>query len=271
MHGLPRRSLRLGDRAVAVAPIGFGAFKIGRNQSIKYPHDYALPDDAEAGRILDGVLELGINWIDTAPAYGASEERIGRHLHTRRDEFVLSTKVGETFDEGRSHYDFSRSAVQESVARSLRRLRTDVLDVVFVHSDGRDETIQRQTDVVETLQDLKSAGATRAIGFSGKTVAGARLALEWADVLMVAYNAADRSHEAVIAEAGRRGVPVIVKKGLASGHLPPEHAIRFVLGHPDVTLLLVGSLNLQHLREDLRIAAETLRRGARPPADPGGD
>lgn len=264
MQGLPGRSVRLGDRLVTVAPIGFGAFKIGRNQSIKYPHGYNLPSEAEAAQILEGVLELGINWIDTAPAYGCSEARIGRYLHGRRDEFVLSTKVGETFDGGRSHYDFSRAAVEESVERSLRRLQTDVLDVVFVHSDGRDELIQQQTDIVETLQDLKRAGATRAIGFSGKTVAGARRALDWADVLMVAYNAADRSHESVIAEAGRRGIPVVVKKGLASGHLPPEQAIRFVLRHPDVTLVVVGSLSLGHLRDNLRVAVEALAR--RPPS-----
>ena len=76
--------------------------------------------------------------------------------------------------------------------------------------------------------------------FSGKTPAGAVAALEWADVLMVEYHLNDESHADVIAASASRGVGVVVKKGLASGHLPPSEALRFVLGNPHVASVIVG-------------------------------
>lgn len=248
----------LGRTALRVTPIGYGAFKIGRNEGIKYPQGYALPSDGDVERLLNGVLDLGVNLIDTAPAYGTSEERIGRAIGHRRREYVLSTKVGENFEGGRSTYDFSAAAVRASVERSLRRLRTDVLDVAYIHSDGRDVWIMRQTDVVETLADLKAAGKIRAIGMSGKTVEGARAAMEWADVLAVTLHEEDRSHEAVVSEAAKKGVGVVVKKGLASGHLDAGKAIGYVLGQSGVSSLLVGSLSLEHMAANVR-AAEGVR------------
>ena len=88
---------RLGRSAIEVSPIGFGSFKIGRNTGVKYPQAYELPDDDAVAKLTDGLLDLGINYIDTAPAYGLSEERLGAVLSGRRGDVVLSTKVGETF------------------------------------------------------------------------------------------------------------------------------------------------------------------------------
>lgn len=241
----------LGNTGLHVTRIGFGAFKIGRNQKTKYPAAYDLPDEPAVERLLNEVLDLGINYIDTAPAYGLSEERIGRFLAHRRDEFVLSTKVGETFEHGESTYDFSGKAVRRSVERSLARLQTEVLDVVFVHSDGNDLAIQDKTDCVPVLLDLKAAGTIRAVGFSGKTAAGAERALEWADVLMVEYHRDDASHADVMSAAERRGLGVVVKKGLASGRLDPGDAIRFVLRNPSVSSLVIGGLNLENVRSNL--------------------
>ncbi|HLQ46535.1 MAG TPA: aldo/keto reductase, partial [Planctomycetaceae bacterium] len=196
----------LGNTGLNVTALGFGAFKIGRNERIKYPLPYDLPDDATVEQLLNGVLDAGIRLIDTAPAYGRSEERIGQFLSHRRGEFVLSTKVGERFVNGQSWFDFSGSGMRASVAESLRRLRTDVLDIVFVHSNGDDVAIQKQTDLIPAMQKLKQAGDARCIGFSGKTAAGAEAALEWADVLMVEYHLLDSSHADVIAAAASRGL-----------------------------------------------------------------
>lgn len=237
-----------------VPPLGFGAFKIGRNQGIKYPTAFDLPTEAEAARVLNGVLDLGCSLIDTAPAYGLSEERIGRCLSHRRSEFVLSTKVGETFAEGQSTFDFSAAGVRSSLERSRDRLRSSVLDLVFIHSSGDDRSILESTEVVGVLQEYRARGIIRAIGFSGKTVAGAELALAWADALMVEYHPLDISHQAVIAAAAERGIAVFVKKGLGSGHIPPGTAIPFVLTPPGVTSLIVGSLNLEHFRENWELA-----------------
>ena len=244
----------LGRTGLEVSPLGFGAFKIGRNQGAKYERAYELPDESRVGDLLDRVLGLGINYIDTAPAYGLSEERLGRVLADHPSRPVISTKVGETFQDGVSRFDFSAEATRESVERSGRRLGREILDVVLVHSDGRDLPIQDATGVVETLLELKAEGRVRAIGFSGKTVDGARRAIEWADVLMVEYHREDRSHEPVIREAHQRGIGVVVKKGLASGRLPPAESIRFVLDQPGVSSLVVGSLDAGHLAENVAAA-----------------
>jgi aryl-alcohol dehydrogenase-like predicted oxidoreductase len=244
----------LGRTGFSISPIGFGSFKIGRNQKTKYAAAYELPTDNQVAELLNGLLDLGINYIDTAPAYGTSEDRIGRAIAGRRSEFVLATKVGETFEGGVSTYDFSSTAIRCSIERSLERLRTPTIDVLLLHSDGSDAWIQSETDAVPTLQELKRRGLVRAIGLSGKTVAGARQALEWADVLMVEYHLRDRSHESLIAEATARGVGIIVKKGLASGELPATEAIRFVLGNPHVSSLVVGGLSLDHFRANLASA-----------------
>lgn len=245
---------RLGNCGLAVSPIGFGAFKIGRNVGIKYAQDYDLPSDSAVDRLLNTLLDLGINYIDTAPAYGISEERIGRAIGTRRDEFLLSTKVGETFDDGRSTYDFSERAVRTSVQRSLERLRSDDLDIVLIHCDENDLQILNHTDVVPTLTALRDAGVIKAIGLSAKTVDGARSALAWADVLMVEYHVRDQSHGPVIAEAVRAGVGVVVKKGLASGQIDPAEAIPFVLGTAGVASLVIGSLGIDHIQANIRVA-----------------
>lgn len=249
-------SLRpLGSTGLSVSSLGFGAFKIGRNERIKYPQPYDLPDDATTERLLNGVLDLGINLIDTAPAYGVSEERIGRFLNHRRNEFVLSTKVGERWIGGESVYDFSGAAVRASVAESLRRLQTDVVDILLVHSNGDDLAIQQQTDLVPTLQKLKLAGYARHIGFSGKTVSGHKAALDWADVVMVEYHTQDQSQAELMAQANQRGIGVLVKKGLASGHLVAGPAIQFVLSNAAVSSLVIGGLNFDHWKSNWSEAA----------------
>ena len=244
---------RLGRSAIEVSPIGFGAFKIGRNTGIKYPETYDLPDQDAVTKLVHGLLDLGINYLDTAPAYGLSEQRLGEALSGRRNEVVLSTKVGESFEDGRSTYDFTTAGIRASVQRSLQQLRTDSIDLLFIHSDGDDMRILSETDAVSTLVALRDEGAVRAIGLSGKTVEGARAAMAWSDVLMVEYNDGDRSHAEVIAEAADHDVGIVVKKGLASGALAPEHAIRFVLGTEGVGSVVVGSLSLEHLAQNVAI------------------
>lgn len=245
---------QIGQTGLSAPPLGFGAFKIGRNQGVKYPTPYDLPDESTACQLLNSILDLGCALIDTAPAYGLSEERIGRCISHRRRDFVLSTKVGETFFDGQSTFDYSARAVRSSLERSLRALRTEILDVALIHSNGQDRQILDETDTVAILQEFKSRGLIRAIGLSGKTTVGARQALKWADLIMVEYNQVDTSHAEVIEEAQKSGVAVFVKKGLSSGKLAADESIRFVLGTAGVTSLIVGGLNFEHFRENWRTA-----------------
>lgn len=244
----------LGTTTLCISPIGFGAFKIGRNIGVKYSAHYELPSDGEVETLLNGVLDLGINLIDTAPAYGTSEERIGRAIAHRRDEYVLCTKVGERFENGVSIYDFSRESIARSLDESLKRLRTDRLDIVLIHSDGRDVEIMRETQTVEFLQRRKERGDIGAIGFSGKTPQGAIEALPWADVVMVEYHLNDTSHAAIILEARAQSVGVLVKKGLASGSLDAAESVSFALSNDGVDSLVIGGLNLAHIKSNVETA-----------------
>ncbi len=244
---------QLGKTGLKVSPIAFGAFKIGRNEKIKYAQHYPLPTDNETSKLLNGVLDLGINLIDTAPAYGLSEERIGNFLAPRRAEFILSTKAGESFENGNSTYDFSPPGITKSVERSLKRLKTDHLDFLFLHSDGRDLEIQQHAATL--MQKLKRSGKVRFVGMSGKTVEGARSAMQWADALMIEYHPKDLSHEKVLGEAAKAGIAVLIKKPLSSGQLPAREAIPFILKRPEVGSLVIGGLNLSHIRENLKLAS----------------
>ena len=241
----------LGKTGLSVSPIAFGAFKIGRNEKIKYAQAYPLPSEDKAADLLNGILDLGINLIDTAPAYGISEERIGRHISRRRREFILSTKTGETFEDGKSTYDFSAAAVAQSVERSLQRLKTDAVDFLFIHSDGS----KVENETIAAVQNAKKQGKTRFIGLSGKTVESARESLNWADALMVEFHPRDTSHASIIDEAGKKGVAILVKKPLASGSIAASEAIPFILKKPQVATLVIGGLNLDHFKENLRIAS----------------
>lgn len=259
---------RLGRTGLMVAPVGFGAVKIGRNQGLKYPRGHALPDAASVGRLLHGVVDAGINLIDTAPAYGSSEALIGRYLigprvgpgvgpgAGRRGEIVLATKVGEHFTDGYSRFDFSADAMRRSIAASLKALRTEAVDILLLHSDGRDLEILEHTDAVSVLLEAKARGQTRFVGLSAKTVAGARAALAWADVLMLTYHVEDQSQRGVLDEAAAAGVGILVKKALASGHLDAGAAIAFATAPVAVSAAVIGSLRLEHMRQNLEFACQ---------------
>ncbi len=243
----------LGKTGISVSPIGFGAVKIGRNQKTKYG-DFAIPNDHELEQLLLGILDLGINLIDTAPAYGLSESRIGNVLKKQRSRCVLSTKVGETFVDGKSEYDFSSAAIEKSVSRSLRRLQTDYIDLLLLHSNGEDQKILKQTDAVETLERIRHKGWTRAIGFSGYQQTAETECLNWADVMMIEYHPENTVRKPLIDQAQGLGVGVLVKKGLDCGRIAPAVAINYILRQRGVSSLVIGSLNLNHCAQNAALA-----------------
>ncbi|MGE0624995.1 MAG: aldo/keto reductase [Pseudomonadales bacterium] len=251
---LPRRPL--GQTGMEVSVLGLGTVKLGRREGVKYRKPFELPDDAEATRLLDTARELGINLLDTAPAYGTSESRLGRLLRGQRNDWLISTKVGEHFEDGHSSFDFSPEAVRHSVKRSLQRLHTDRLDVVLIHSDGDDLRILDQLGTLECLRDLKSRGWIRAVGISHKTVDGARRAIELgADVIMATLNLTSTAEASVIEAAGKAGVGVLVKKALASGHAGAD-SLRYAAACPGVSSVIVGTVNPAHLRENAQVVSD---------------
>jgi aryl-alcohol dehydrogenase-like predicted oxidoreductase len=239
-----------------VTAIGWGAFKIGRNEGIKYPTPYELPTEAESVRLIHAVIDMGIGVVDTAPAYGLSEARLGAALGARRERIFLSTKAGERFEHGLSTHDFSERAVEASLALSLDRLRTDHVDCVWVHSDGTDLAILRDGGALRALASARERGQVRSIGFSPKTLEGAMTALDDArvDALMLELHPRETSMLPAVRRAGAEGRAVFVKKPLASGHLSPAEAIPWILRHPEVTCVVVGGLNVERLRATAALA-----------------
>lgn len=254
---LPKRPL--GSTGMAVSCLGLGTVKFGRNHEVKYPHGFSLPEDPEIEQLLEQARSLGINLLDTAPAYGSSEQRLGRLLKDRAD-WIITTKVGEEFLSGKSVFDFSAAHVQTSIERSLRNLDTDYLDVVLIHSDGNDLKILESTDCLEALLKLKDKGLIRAIGMSTKTEAGGLRAAELTDVVMVTYNPAQTEEESVIDFAAEHNKGVFIKKALNSGHLatPGQGSaaadLGFALNRNGVSSVIVGTINPGHLEANVQAA-----------------
>lgn len=256
----------LGCCNLAVAPLGLGTVKLGRNEGVKYPTGFQLPTDSEARNLLDLARDLGINLLDTAPAYGHSERRLGQLLGARRQEWIIVTKVGEEFSRGLSYFDFSAQHTRRSVERSLQRLNTDYLEVVLVHSDGNDLDILQQTDVYPTLERLKEEGKILAYGFSGKTVEGNLLALQQGDCAMVTYNLNERQELAVIEQAQQHQRGILVKKGLASGHTCFQkgeallrQSFELLLRQPGISSAIIGTINPLHLQQNVSLALSVLK------------
>ncbi len=250
----------LGASGIVVSCLGLGTVKFGRNQEVKYPTNFSLPSDREVEALLQQAKDAGINLLDTAPAYGSSEQRLGRLLKDR-DQWVLCTKVGEEFLAGKSVYNFTGDYVKKSIKLSLRDLNTDYLDIVLIHSDGRDLHILNDTDCVEALQKLKNEGIIRAIGMSTKTIEGGLQAVENLDVVMVTYNEGAQEDGAVIDRALELNKGVLIKKAMNSGHTATaeggaEQALKFALGKEGVSSVIIGTISPEHLQANINIGAE---------------
>jgi aryl-alcohol dehydrogenase-like predicted oxidoreductase len=249
----------LGNTGIEVSPLGLGTVKIGRNQQVKYPRPFELPDDRAVEELLALALDLGINLIDTAPAYGSSQERLGRLLPGPREQWVIVSKVGEFFANGASRFDFSFATTQKVVEDSLRTLGTDYLDVVLIHSDGDDLRILEQEGAADALRELKERGLIRAHGMSSKTLEGGLRAVEEMDLVMAACNPDYRDELPILAAAARLGKGILIKKGLQSGHAKSiEEAMRFVFSQPGVSSMIVGTINPKHLADNAKLLARIL-------------
>jgi aryl-alcohol dehydrogenase-like predicted oxidoreductase len=244
-----------------VSCIGLGTTKFGRNTDVKYPAAFELPSDRELEELLAVALDLGINLLDTAPAYGESEERLGRLIASARQRWILCTKCGESYSDGRSRHNFSRAALTRSVDFSLKRLQTDYVDILLLHSDGNDLEILNRSDAVETMKLMKARGQARAIGISAKTPAGIAAASTLFDVIMAPFSEDHRTLEPALAQAHRKAPGILAIKGLSSGHLAAAPAIRFVLRQPFIDALIVGTINKAHLQEVAAAASAVVLRG----------
>lgn len=258
---------QIADTDIQVSPLGLGTVKFGRNTGVKYPNSFQIPDDKQAIQLLEQAWDLGINLLDTAPAYGNSEQRLGELLSKHQHDWVIATKVGETFNSttGESSYNFTPEFITASIQQSLKNLRQEVLDIVLIHSDGNDMKIIEQDGALETLAELKQQGLIRATGMSTKTVEGGLLALQQADLAMIMHNLEYQQEQAVLDQAKRDNKGIFIKKALSSGHLsnvsiedPVQANFDFIFSHPAVSSVIVGTINPTHLTDNVRKAAMAL-------------
>jgi aryl-alcohol dehydrogenase-like predicted oxidoreductase len=251
----------LGQTGCLVSPIGLGTVKIGRNQQVKYPDAFEIPDDTQVKALLNTARDSGINLIDTAPAYGASEQRLGELLPGKRADWHIVSKVGEEFMKGESVFNFTPEHMMFSIKRSLTRLRTDYIDTLLVHSDGNDVALIKQHGVLEVVAEAKRLGYVRCFGMSTKTVAGGLLAVEQSDVVMVTYNLEHTEEVAVIEHAHTLNKGVLIKKALASGHHcadgtdPVKKSFSHVFAQAGVSSAIVGTINPKHLTGNAQLAS----------------
>lgn len=246
--------LFLGNTGLKISRIGLGTVKFGRNTGIKYPTNFNIPDDQAIQKLLTVAKELNINLLDTAPAYGASEERLGTFLKNDRHYWVISSKVGEEFYQNQSVFNFNKKYIINSVKRSLKRLNTDYLDLLLIHSNGEDEKIINKFQVFEVLKELKQQGLIRSFGMSSKTLAGGLLTVNMADVVMVEYNRTYLNDLPIINEAAKQNKGVLIKKALGSGYLLPKDNINFILNTQGVHSIIIGTINPSHLSENVTFA-----------------
>lgn len=242
----------LGKTGLQVSALGLGTVKLGRDQGVKYPRGFTIPDDRAAAALLDQARGLGINLIDTAPAYGNSEQRLGTLLREQRQQWLICSKVGEEFENDQSRFDFSPEHTRKSIERSLARLNTDVIDIVLVHSDGDDMAIIERWGTLQALAELKSAGLIRSYGMSTKTVAGGKAAAQASDIVMLTYNLAEQAESEVLDACLECGTGALIKKALASGHLaqvqdPVQASMELVFAHPGTSAAIVGTITPAHL------------------------
>ena len=290
---IPRRAL--GSTGVEVSALGYGAMEL-RGGS----HGPVI-DDGDAGRLLNAVLDGGIDLIDTSIDYGRSEELIGRFLADRRDEYFLASKCGcmlDLADDATPPYphDWSAANIRAGVEQSLRRLRTDRLDLVQVHlSPTRDQMAADGT--IEEMMALRAEGKVRFIGMSGIIPNLAdHIAMGVFDVFQIPYSAVQREHEELVAQASGAGAGVLVRGGVARGATAEEKdwapqtiglaegeaqrrwelgelddlldgmsrhefVLRFTISNPGLSSTIVGTSKIAHLESNLAIAA----KGALPP------
>lgn len=266
----------MGSTDMDVSPLGFGGAEIGSLDTL----------ETRVDRLLNSALDAGVNVIDTAACYADSEEKIGHTIGHRRSEYFLFTKCGHV--SGLEGVDWEPDLIRRSIERSLRRLKTDRVDLVMLHSCGSD--ILKVGEATAALQDARDRGQTRYIGYSGDGEAAFEAVSSGLfDVLETSINIADQQAlDHVLPLATEKGMGVIAKRPIANvvwqavserdtneyrrpyfrrlkqldypfltGDVETgvDIALRFTLSCPGVHTAIVGTAKPEHWQQDAAMAA----------------
>jgi len=263
----------LGRTGLEVTQLGFGAMEL----RFAPDGDRKVADET-AERVLNAVLDGGINLIDTSPDYGLSEERIGRFVSSRRSEFHLATKCGcDPVDKGgQGGHIWSRDQLLKNIDASLGRLKTDHVDILQLHNP-RGEGVDID-ELVAALREIQSQGLTRFISCSHT--------LPWLDELIdlgvfdtfqIPYSALEPAHHDAISRAAEAGAGILIRGGIGrggpEGEVPgrvkidlwrrarldelcadmtgAELLLRYTIKHPACHTTIVGTRSVAHLQANL--------------------
>jgi aryl-alcohol dehydrogenase-like predicted oxidoreductase len=268
-----------GTSGLRVSALGLGAGQLGRDE---------LPD-ADAAALLNAALDSGITLIDTARGYGRSEERIGKYIAHRRAEYVLSTKVGYGVE---GHEDWTPECIRAGIERALKLMRTDVLDIVHLHSCPA--RVLKDSGVVDALLGVREAGLIGATAYSGENADLAHAIQSGVfDGYMASVNICDqRVIDDVLPVADTNRMGFIAKRPAANapwrhascpkgqyvetywrrfrdmgfgsepdesdapgGHGWLDAALRFATFTPGVSSSIVGTASIAHLQENIEAIA----------------
>ena len=277
-----------GKTGYSVSRLGVGLAEIGM--------ELDFDDVEQAGNVLNNALDMGINFLDTAACYDISEELIGRTVANRRDEYVLVTKAGHARGDGLNGNDWTYETVRDSIDRSLRRMNTDYVDLVQLHSCGIPDL--ERGDIIRALEDARDAGKTRMIGYSGDNEAA-----HWAvnsgvfDTLQTSFNLVEQRAytTGLLEKTAETGIGVIVKRPIAGAtwgmaksgmsssrrgydntylqrcqvvqsedDVPGEPedpiiaAMGFTLAHPEIHVAIIGTKNPRHMESNIQTLNDAL-------------
>ena len=265
---------RLGPTDLEVTRLGAGLFELS-----------TLDSDADAAAVLHAALDGGITFLDTAACYGDSEEKVGKAVAGRRDSFVLASKCGHQAGDANAG-EWTAATITASVEQSLRRLKTDHLDLLQLHSCSR--KVLERGEALQAMEQAQHAGKTRYIGYSGDNEAAM-----WAvrsgrfQTLQTSYNVVEqRARTSGLLQAARiAGMGVIAKRPIANGSfgaaesplayadtyfgrarklleqgdLPGgpadriELSLAFTLDRPEIDTAIVGTRNPAHMRANIAL------------------
>lgn len=265
----------LGKSGIEVSALGFGAGHIGGNNFT----------EAEVSNLLNEIVDLGINLFDTARGYGLSEERIGTHLSYQRSEIVISTKVGYGVA---GVPDWTYKSVELGIDEALRKLRTDYIDIVHLHTCSLE--VLQGGGVIEALTQAIQSGKIRVAAYSGENEALQYAAsLESFGSLQFSINLFDqRSIDEILPVTSKKNFGVIAKRPIANvpwrfvnqphGDYCEEYwkrmmkmkpkleidwleaAIRFTGFTGGISSIIIGSTSINHIANNLKL----LERGKLP-------
>lgn len=271
----------LGRTRLEVTQLGYGSM------GLRGPRTWGVRNvsDEAADAFLNRVLDARINFIDTSPDYGISEERIGRYISSRRSEYYLATKCGCVYTQHENHLEidhvWQQDVIERNIETSLKRLRTDYVDVLQFH--GGDAEMLEREGLIKLLMGLRDQGVIRFIGVSSSlpNLPGL-IALGVFDTIQIPYSCLAPQHHELITQAAEMGAGIILRGGIAHGgpdaeierpalndiwsragldDVLPENMsraeliLRYTLSHPHCHTTIVGTCNSEHLAENLAAAA----------------